>query len=123
MIPESMPFAEFKKHFSETEQHYFPVMEQQGKLSRIFSVNDVRGVLVAPGIGQLVVMKDIGTSQIITALPSEDLNSVLKKFTVNNIDSLPVVRDEDPRKLTGMLNPREVITYYNQRVQDMTVVA
>jgi len=96
MIPESMPFAEFKKHFSETEQHYFPVMDQQGKLSRIFSVNDIRGVLFAPGIGQLIVMKDIGTSQIITASPSEDLNSVLKKFTVKNIDSLPVVRDEDP---------------------------
>jgi CIC family chloride channel protein len=123
MIPESMPFAEFKKHFSETEQHYFPVMDQQGKLSRIFSVNDIRGVLFAPGIGQLVVMKDIGTSQIITASPSEDLNSVLKKFTVKNIDSLPVVGDEDPRELIGMLNRREVIAYYNQRVQDMKVVA
>jgi CIC family chloride channel protein len=123
MIPESMPFAEFKKHFSETEQHYFPVMDQQGKLSRIFSVNDIRGVLFAPGIGQLIVMKDIGTSQIITASPSEDLNSVLKKFTVKNIDSLPVVRDEDPRELIGMLNRREVIAYYNQRVADMKALA
>jgi chloride channel protein, CIC family len=119
MIPESMPFADFKKHFSETEQHYFPVMDQEGKLTRIFSVNDIRSVLFAPGIGQLVVMKDIGTSEIITTSPSEDLNSVLKKFTVKNIDSLPVVRDDDARELIGMLNRREVIAYYNQRVQEM----
>jgi CIC family chloride channel protein len=123
MIPESMPFADFKKHFSETEQHYFPVMDQQGKLSRIFSVNDVRSVLFAPGIGQLVVMKDIGTSEMITTSPSEDLNSVLKKFTVKNIDSLPVVHDDDASELIGMLNRREVIAYYNQRVEEMKSVA
>lgn len=119
MIPESMPFADFKKHFAETEQHYFPVMDERGKLSRIFSINDIRSVIFAPGIGQLVVMKDIGTSDIITTSPSEDLNSVLKKFTVKNIDSLPVVRDEDPRELIGLLNRREVIAYYNQKVDEM----
>jgi CIC family chloride channel protein len=123
MIPESMPFAEFKKHFAETEQHYYPVMDRHGKLSRIFSVNDVRGVLFAPGIGRLVVMKDIGTSDIIATSPSEDLNSVLKKFTVKNIDSLPVVRDDDPRELIGMLNRREVIACYNQRIQDIKSLA
>jgi CIC family chloride channel protein len=119
MIPENMLFADFKQHFSETEQHYFPVMDEYGKLSRIFSVNDVRSVLFAPGIGRLVVMKDIGTSDIITTKPSEDLNSVLKKFTVKNIDSLPVVSDDDPAELIGMLNRREVIAYYNRRVDEM----
>jgi len=119
MIPESMLFADFRKHFSETDQHYFPVMDEHGKLARIFSINDIRSVLFAPGIGNLVVMKDIGTSEIITASPSEDLNSVLKKFTVKNIDSLPVVSDDDARELIGMLNRREVIAVYNQRVQEM----
>jgi CIC family chloride channel protein len=119
MIPESMPFADFRKHFAESEQHYFPVMDEHGKLSRIFSVNDIRSVLFAPGIGQLVVMKDIGTAEIIATSPSEDLNAVLKKFTVKNIDSLPVVRDEDARELIGMLNRREVIAEYNRRVQEM----
>jgi len=119
MIPESMLFADFRKHFSETDQHYFPVMDEHGKLARIFSINDIRSVLFAPGIGNLVVMKGIGTSEIITASPSEDLNSVLKKFTVKNNDSLPVVSDDDARELIGMLNRREVIAVYNQRVQEM----
>jgi CIC family chloride channel protein len=122
MIPENMPFADFRKHFSESDQHYFPVMDEHGKLARIFSINDIRSVLFSPGIGRLVVMKDIGTSDIITTAPSEDLNSVLKKFTVKNIDSLPVVRDDDSRELIGMLNRREVIAYYNQKVDEMKAV-
>jgi CIC family chloride channel protein len=123
MIPESMPFADFRKHFSETDQHYFPVMDEHGKLAGIFSVNDVRSVLFSPGIEHLVVMKDIGTTEIITTSPSDDLNSVLKKFTVKNIDSLPVVNDDDPRELIGMLNRREVIAIYNERVQEMKTLS
>ena len=67
-------------------------------------------------------MKDIGTSEIIVTTPSEDLNLVMKKFTTKNIDSLPVVQEDDHTKLIGMLNRREVIAFYNQQVQDMKTI-
>jgi CIC family chloride channel protein len=118
-IPQNMPFQEFKRYFSETTQHYFPVMDDQGRLVGIFSINDVRSVLFAPEIEHLVVMKDIGTSQIIKTAADEDLNSVLQKFTTKNIDSLPVVAEDDPSQLIGMLNRREVIAFYNQKVAEM----
>jgi CIC family chloride channel protein len=44
---------------------------------------------------------------------------VLQKFTVKNIDSLPVVEEDDHGILIGMLSRREVIAFYNQRVQKM----
>jgi CIC family chloride channel protein len=94
-------------------------MDQHKKLSSIFSINDVRAVLFSPEIEGLVVMKDIGTSEIIVTTPSEDLNIVLKKFTTKNIDSLPVVQEDDHTELIGMLNRREVIAFYNQQIQDM----
>ncbi|MGD9186072.1 MAG: CBS domain-containing protein, partial [Desulfobacterales bacterium] len=56
-------------------------------------------------------------SAIIFATPSEDLNSVLQKFTIRNIDSLPVVADDDHSNLIGMLGRREVIAFYNQQIQ------
>lgn len=119
LIPQDMTFSDFKKYFSETNQHYFPVMDQHKKLSSIFSINDVRGVLFSPEIERLVVMKDIGTSDIIVTTPAEDLNTVLRKFTTKNIDSLPVVAADDRTELIGMLNRREVIAFYNQQVQRM----
>ena len=119
LIPEDMPFLQFKSYFSQTKQHYFPVMDQNGHLSSIFSINDIRGVLFSPEIEHLVVMKDIGTSQIISTTPEDDLNSVLQKFTTRNIDSLPVVQANDRRILLGMLNRREVIAFYNLKVLEM----
>ncbi len=119
LIPESMPFLEFKRFFSRTKQHYFPVMDQSGRLVGIFSSTDIRGVLFSPEIEHLVVMKDICTSDIIVTHPGEDLNTVFQKFTTKNIDSLPVVQQDDHGVLLGMLNRREVITFYNERIREM----
>jgi len=117
MIHQNMPFLDFKKLFSKTKQHYFPVMDQDERLVGIFSSTDIREVLFSQEIEQLVVMQDIATSDIIVATASEDLNSVLRKFTIKNIDSLPVVKDDDHGILVGMLNRREVISFYNEQVQ------
>jgi len=119
VIPQDMTFRDFRKFFSETKQHYFPVVDEFERLTGIFSSTDIRSVLFSKGIGQLVVMNDIATFDIILTTPSEDLNAVLQKFTIKNIDSLPVVKDDDHGILIGMLNRREVITYYNEQVQKM----
>lgn len=119
MVPQDMPFLEFKKFFSETKQHYFPVMDQEKRMTGIFSINDVRSVLFAVEIEHLVLVKDISTSDIIVTTPADDLNSVLQKFTTRNIDSLPVVREDDHGFLIGMLNRREVIAFYNSRIEEM----
>jgi CIC family chloride channel protein len=119
VIPQNMTFREFRKFFSETKQHYFPVVDQYNRLTGIFSSTDIRSVLFTRGIGQLVVMNDIATFDIILTMPSDDLNAVLQKFTIKNIDSLPVVKDDDHGIIVGMLNRREVIAYYNEQVQKM----
>lgn len=119
MVPEKMPFLDFKRFFAGTTQHYFPVMDDAGRLVGIFSSTDIRGVLFSPDIEHLVVMRDICTTAIITTTPEEDLNTVLRKFTLKNIDSLPVVRGDDPGVLLGMLDRRAVIAFYNERVQAM----
>jgi CIC family chloride channel protein len=118
LIPQDMTFHKFKKVFSETKQHYFPVMDHNKRLISIFSSTDIRSVLFSKEIEHLVVMKDVGTPDIIVTTPSEDLNTVLRKFTLRNIDSLPVVKDDDHGILLGMLNRREVIAFYNQQVQE-----
>jgi len=115
-IPEDMPFNQFKRFFSRTEQHYFPVVNDANHLTGVFSINDVREVLFNKEIDDLVLMKDIARTDVITTNPSEDLNSVLKKFTVRNIDSLPVVSEADSSTMLGMLNRREVIQFYNLQI-------
>ena len=119
LIPQNMQFIEFKKYFSATNQHYFPVMDKRGRLISIFSSTDIRAVLFSSDIEHLVVMEDIGTSDIIVTTMTDDLNTVLQKFTIKNIDSLPVVQEDDHGILIGMLNRREVINFYNRKLREI----
>jgi CIC family chloride channel protein len=123
LIPQDMPFKQFKKFFSSTKQHYFPVMDEDKRLIGIFSSTDIRAVLFSNDIEHLVVMKDIATSDIIISTLEDDLNTVLHKFTQKNIDSLPVVQTDDHGILLGMLNRRDVIAFYNERVQEHQHIA
>jgi chloride channel protein, CIC family len=93
------------------------VMDENKRMIGIFSSTDIRGVLFSQEIEHLVVMKDIATSEVLTTSPTEDLNTVLQKFTIKNIDSLPVVQDTDQGILMGMIHRRDVIAFYNRQIQ------
>jgi chloride channel protein, CIC family len=119
LIPEDMTLNSFRKIFSSGQQHYFPVVNREKKLTGIFSINDIRGIIFDREVGDLVRMKDVANSDIIFTTPSEDLNEVLKKFTIRNLQRIPVVRDDDHTALIGMLDRREIIQFYNKRVQEI----
>jgi len=116
-VNEDMAFSEFKKIFSSTKQHYFPVINRKGDFSGIFSSNDIREVIFTTHIENLVVMKDIMVSDLIYTTPSEDLNTVLLKLTQKNIDALPVMEEENSGQLIGLIYRRDIISYYNDHIK------
>lgn len=118
-VHEEVTFSEFKRFFCETKQHYFPVMNEYDRLVGIFSSTDVRGVLFTEEIERLVVMKDLAHTEVIVSWESEDLNTVLQKMTIRNIESLPIVREDDHGVLIGMLSRRSVIAFYNRQIQNL----
>ncbi|RLC25980.1 MAG: chloride channel protein [Deltaproteobacteria bacterium] len=116
-VNENMGFSEFKKIFSSTKQHYFPVINSKGDFSGIFSSNDIREIIFTPHIEQLVVMKDIMVSDLIYTTPSDDLNTVLLKLTQKNIDALPVVEEDGSGQLIGLIYRRDIISHYNDHIK------
>ncbi len=116
-VSENMKLSAFKTVLQASKQHYFPVLNSQGQLTGVFSSTDLRGVIFAPHIEDLVIMKDVMTSRLITTTLGEDLNTALIKLTQKNIDALPVVDEDDPQKLISMIYRRDVITFYNDYVR------
>lgn len=119
LIPEEMTFNQFREIFSSGEQQYFPVVDRDRNFTGIFSINDVRSILFDEEIGNLILMKDIANTDIIYLTPSDDLNEALRKFTVKNLNQIPVVKEDNPRQLLGMLDRGEVIQAYNDRINEI----
>jgi len=54
-----------------------------------FSTNDIRGVILDDQISELVVMKDVATSEIIHTTPSE----IKRRLDESKMSCLPVVNE------------------------------
>jgi len=116
-IPEAMTMRGIVHSLAMTSQRYFPVVDGGGRMVGVFSAEDVRSYLYDESIWQLAVARDVMTTEIVTVVPAEDLNTALRKFTALNVDELPVV-DPDGGELLGMLRRKEAIAVYNRRLME-----
>lgn len=116
LVPEDTPLTEILRIASFAECSYFPVVNSEHKMVGIFSLRDLRAVLTGNGSGDLIVAADIATQSVLTVTPEDDLNSAMRRFTQKNIDYLPIVAEDDKGRVLGMLNRRDVISAYHERL-------
>ncbi|MBW3540747.1 MAG: chloride channel protein [Planctomycetes bacterium] len=117
-IPESMSLDGIVHTLAKTNQHYFPVVDADGRLVGIFSSDDVRTWLYDQTIWQLAVARDVMVSRIVSISPDDDLNTAMQRFTMLEVDELPVIDPADPDRLLGMLRHAETIAAYNRRLME-----
>ncbi|MCA9069200.1 MAG: chloride channel protein, partial [Planctomycetaceae bacterium] len=103
LIPESMSLDGIVHTLAKTNQHYFPVVDENEKMVGIFSSDDVRSWLYDDSNWTLAVARDVMVTNIVSVTPDDDLNSALQRFTALNLDELPVLDPKDEGKLLGML--------------------
>lgn len=113
-VPESLQLKDILHQLTQSRQHYYPVLDAQGKFVGIFSTDDVRGYLFDDAIWQLAIARDVMTTHVVSVVPTDDLHTALKRFTELNLDELPVVEEGQPERLLGMLRRKDVIARYNQ---------
>lgn len=119
LVPEEMPLTEILRLASFSNNSYFPVVDHEQNLVGIFSLRDLRAVLTGNGSGALIVAADIASQPVLTVQPDDDLHTAMRRFTQKNIDYLPIVSEEAPKRVIGMLNRRDVIAMYHNRVTEM----
>ncbi|MCC9601152.1 chloride channel protein [Stieleria sp. JC731] len=118
-ISEGMSLDEIVHGLAYTNQHYFPVIDSEDNMIGIFSDEDVRAYLYDDTLWKLVNAEDVMISNFISVSPEDNLNTALKRFTSLNLDELPVIHPDQPRKLLGMLRRKETIDAYNRRLVDL----
>ena len=114
-VPENMGFVDLVKTVTGSQQIYFPVLNAKGELTGIISINDIRGVMFEEHISQLIVAKDVATSNVVRVLWDDSLKEALDKMALIQVDELPVVRPEAPETIVTMISKRDIISYYYTR--------
>jgi CIC family chloride channel protein len=120
-IPEYMTLGQFTR-FMETTQHTnFPLVNSEGELTGIISVQDFMGVVFEPDLMDLVVVKELATTDVITVHQDENLDQAMRKIGYRNIEQLPVVDRETHRKLVGIISRRDMVSAYNRALMSKSL--
>ncbi len=118
-VKENLTLREFIPIMTEVDQQNFPVVNEKGEMTGVFSINDVREILVERDLDNLLIMKEVANEDIPFVTLDENLGEVLRKFTENEVDTLPVVEREDRAKLLGMIRRRDVLRSYYEKLNTM----
>jgi len=116
LIPETMPFDLLVKLVTNSQDAHFPVVNADGKLTGILSINDVREFLFEESLAKVVLARDVATPHVVKAFTHESLQSALDKMAHLIVDELPVVRRDNPDKIIGMISKRDIISHYHERM-------
>ena len=113
-IPENMTLGQFAQFIASTRHTNFPLINRNGNLAGIISVQDFMGVVFERDLMDLVVIKELATLDVITALEDEDLDTAMRRIGYRNIEQLPVVDKATGRKLVGIISRRDMVSAYNR---------
>jgi CIC family chloride channel protein len=103
--------------FIEGESFYFPVVDDDGLLTGIISLQDIRSVMFEEDLKKIIRVKNvIRTHNVIALTPDDSLNTAIEKFSLKDIGEIPVVNIYNRKKVVGMLKRGDVITAYNKEL-------
>ena len=96
------------KLISETHHLGYPVVDETGKLVGIITYADVLRVPIRKA--KKTKVKEIMTKKLVTIHPNDTLEYALRRMFECKHGHLPVVDQEDPTKLLGMISKSDIIS-------------
>ena len=117
MLP-GTSFESVLETVAETDQEAFPVVDEQGMVEGMFSLNDVRRVMATPEVWPLLVASDLGvTARGMAYLePDDDLHTAVRRFTAFQREVLPVLAGSPPSPVIGLLRHHQVMEAYDREI-------
>ncbi|MBN2808561.1 MAG: chloride channel protein [Deltaproteobacteria bacterium] len=113
-IPETMKLKSLLQFLPRSHKTTFPVVDAEGLLTGILSIQDLRELVYEDGLEELIVAKELARDKVLTVTAKDNLDDALQKIGSRNIDYLPVVAEANPRRLVGMVSRQDIIAAYNR---------
>jgi CIC family chloride channel protein len=111
-VPADLTIAQLADAFARTHHHGFPVLDKEGRLYGIVTLEDMDRAAARADASELRV-QDVCTREILAAYPDEPVWAALKRMGVRDVGRLPVVDRDDPQRLLGTIRRSDIVRAYN----------
>ncbi len=115
-VHENMHFGELVQKIATSKYNSFPVLNEEDQLTGILSFIDYHDASFDENLKELVVAKDLATTDVVTVTVDENLYDAFGKISSRDFSILPVVSPDDRSRLLGVLSRRDIIGAYDKAV-------
>jgi chloride channel protein, CIC family len=110
-LPEKTLLTEAAEILARTRHHGLPVVNEDGNLVGIITLQDIDHAEESDPTALTVA--DVCTRDLVTTRPDESLAQALRGMSQRDVGRLPVVANDDARRLVGVLRRADIIHAYN----------
>jgi CIC family chloride channel protein len=113
-VPVGLPVARLAGEFIRTGRHGFAVLNEDGSLYGMVSLEDYRRVIDGGGqaLADRLLVRDIATCDVVSVFPDESVGTALRRMAPRDLSRLPVVARETPRRLLGVVRRNDIVRAY-----------
>jgi CIC family chloride channel protein len=112
-VPPDLPISSLAEVFTETHHHGLPVCDHEGNLMGVVTLQDLEVALSEPGPEERKVIDIATTRDLQVAYPEEAVWEALRRLSIRDVGRLPVLEEEDGRKLVGIIRRSDIVRAYN----------
>lgn len=122
-VPASAPYEAILKKCLGTHCDYLYILGDSEDLIGVISFSHLREFILEENLNGLVVAQDLADSHVVFLRPDESLASSLNKFSLIDMEQLPVVVECDGvNKITGVLTRSRLFNAYRKEILKRVLV-
>jgi CIC family chloride channel protein len=110
-VSADLDLAELDRLFAETHHHGFPVLDENGGLFGIVTIQDLARARER-GAWEDRTVREITTRSVITVFADDPMWVALKRLGTRDVGRLPVVDRQQPSRLLGLIRRSDIVRAY-----------
>jgi len=113
-IPAATTLMDIFHVIERSRESYFVVVDRQDRMKGILSFQDIRSLLSEHSLDCLVIAQDLVHPDTLVLHESDDLEDAYKLVVQHDFQLVPVVDNDDSRKVVGVVRRDQLKDFYNR---------
>lgn len=115
-IPESASYDKVMATLKNSNNIYFPVVDESGGFHGAIQLDQIRGILFEEDLGPLIRAADMAQANVTTVTPDANLRKAKDIFEFEEYDYLTVVEGDGSNKLAGVIPKRKINKFIKRKM-------
>jgi CIC family chloride channel protein len=112
----SMPIDQVLQQITEKSDHCHYVLNEKGEFEGVITIHDIPRILSLQEETNLILAEDLINEDYLILSPDDYLVNVLPKFEYDSVEEIPVVDNNNPKKLIGVVSHKDIIETYDREI-------